>query len=169
MAETGRLGFKRGKPRPDYLPWLYLLSSMFKTRLPWNPEKKLCALCVSSFHLIRLEEGKMDFPVYLSSSVSPLLQLSQEPAPQSLLAPPVKPAGYRAPRAIPLRQVPSGSPGAQHPQDAIDDGAMVFARPSGPWLLRCQQRLQPLPLNRRSSPLFPLPSPLHPTQFNPAS
>ena len=87
-----------------------------------------------------------DIPLHPAGGVGLPLHFGQDSLPQPLLPPAVKPAGCGAPRAVAFRQGAPGSAGAQHSQDAVDDGAMVFARPSRRRLLRRQQRVRPLPL-----------------------
>ena len=83
---------------------------------------------------------EMYSPLQLASGIGLLLQLPQESLPQPLSPPPVETAGYRRPGAISFWQVSPRGTGAHHPQNAIDDGPMVFAGPSEAWPLGWQQR-----------------------------
>src|ERR671914_1601359 len=81
------------------------------------------------------------FPVHLPLNVGLLLYCPQQTIPQAILAPAIEPAGYRAPGAVALRQVSPRSSGAQHPENAINDGAMVLSWPTSSRLLGRQQGL----------------------------
>ena len=72
---------------------------------------------------------EVDLPLYLPGSIGLPLDLSQEPVPQSPLAPPVKPAGHRTARAISLRQSHQGAL-----TGVGKNGIIATNRPRHPWI-----------------------------------
>src|SRR5690606_10653098 len=70
----------------------------------------------------------------------------KETLPDAGFAPALKAAVDRGPRAVALGQVPPWRTGAQNPQDAVQDAAMVCRRSSCMGSLRRQQRLESCPL-----------------------
>ena len=66
--------------------------------------------------------------------------------PQSSFTPPIESARYGRPRTVSFRKVSPWSPGAQNPQDPVDNSAVVFARAPGTRLLGGQHQLDLLPL-----------------------
>jgi hypothetical protein len=59
--------------------------------------------------------------------------------------PSVEPAGNRFPGAVTLGQTAPGTPRAQDPEDAVEDGAVVVSGTTGAGLLRREQWTKPLP------------------------
>ncbi len=80
--------------------------------------------------------------------------------PRSLASPAIQPIRACLPRPVPLGQIPPRRPGAQLPQDPIDDGAMIpplAASPAAPWQqrLNCHPRaLGQLASSHHSAPLI---------------
>jgi hypothetical protein len=68
----------------------------------------------------------MEFLVHLPLDMGLLLYRHQQSVPQPI---PVEPAGYSKPEAVTLWEVPPRDSSTQHPQNAIDNGAMVLSRP----------------------------------------
>src|SRR5579859_607511 len=64
-------------------------------------------------------------PDDLAGRIRPSLRVRQNPVPRPIPAPAIQPVRQGLPRPVALRHVPPGRDGAQLPQDAIDDGAMV--------------------------------------------
>src|SRR5690554_5753577 len=88
----------------------------------------------------------MDFPVEVTVRIRILLDGGKETLPDAGFAPALKAAVDRGPRAVALGQVPPWRTGAQNPQDAVQDAAMVCRRSSCMGSLRRQQRLESCPL-----------------------
>ncbi len=88
----------------------------------------------------------VNLPVEAAFGVGLGLHGLEDPVPEASGAPAVEPARYRAMLAVVFGQVAPGGPGAQDPEDAVDDFAMVFIGPPGVGLLRWKQRLKPLPV-----------------------
>jgi hypothetical protein len=88
----------------------------------------------------------MHIPVQLAMGVGLGLHCREELLPDASPLPAVEAAGDRAPRAIALGQIPPGSPGAQNPENAIEDTSMINSRSTGLGFLWREQRLEPLPL-----------------------
>ena len=89
---------------------------------------------------------KVQVPVEQTRGISPSLQGFEHALPEACPAPAVEAARHRSDCAIALRQVSPGCAGAQHPQDAVDDGAVVVIGAASPRPLRGQQGRQALPL-----------------------
>jgi hypothetical protein len=99
--------------------------------------------------LVRADDAGVDevqAPIDLALRVRLGLQRGEDPVPDPGLAPAVEPARDGADRAVALGQVAPRRAGAQDPQDAAHDPAVVVVRPPGPRPLRRQQGLQPRPL-----------------------
>src|SRR5690606_20685979 len=88
----------------------------------------------------------MDFPIEVTVRIRILLDGGKETLPDAGFAPALKAAVDRGPRAVALGQVPPWRTGAQNPQDAVQDAAMVCRRSSCMGSLRRQQRLESCPL-----------------------
>lgn len=86
-------------------------------------------------------------PVKLALLVSLRLQGLKRLLPDALLGPAVEPGRAGSPRTVATGNVAPGCAGAKDPEDAVDDGAMVFV---GIALFLCflgwQQRFELLPL-----------------------
>jgi len=82
---------------------------------------------------------RMDVPIELPGGIASLLQGFQYSLPDPSLLPPIKAAGYRAPRTVPLGEISPGRSGSQYPQDPIHDQAMIFGWTACFWLLRRKQ------------------------------
>src|SRR3954452_16465084 len=74
------------------------------------------------------------------------LQRLQHALPYARPAPAIEPARHRAHWAVVSRQVAPGRTAVEDPENAVEDPAVVIIRPSGPRLLRRQQRIQTRPL-----------------------
>src|SRR5258708_5385921 len=88
--------------------------------------------------LMRSNNGAIDgvlVPIDLSSRIALLLQGFQHALPNASLLPPIKAAGYRAPRAIVVGQISPGRSGSQNPQDSIDNQTMILCWTTYLWLL----------------------------------
>jgi len=85
-------------------------------------------------------------PVELPGGVSLLLDSGQEAVPEARSAPAIEPTGDRTPGAIALWEIPPRGPGAEEPQDPVEDPAMVGRGAAGRRFLGRKQRLEPLPL-----------------------
>jgi hypothetical protein len=68
----------------------------------------------------------MQVPVQLASGIGLRLHRRQELALDARPLPAIEAAGHGTPRTIALGEIAPGSAGAEHPQDAIDDRAMVL-------------------------------------------
>src|SRR5690606_29735036 len=88
----------------------------------------------------------MDFPIEVTVRIRILLDAGKSRVRAAGLAPALKAAVDRGPRAVALGQVPPWRTGAQNPQDAVQDAAMVCRRSSCMGSLRRQQRLESCPL-----------------------
>jgi hypothetical protein len=86
-------------------------------------------------------------PVNITRRVGLSLQLGQDTGPHAGPLPVVEAAGDRLPRAVVLGQGAPGTPRAQDPEDAVEDGAVVLGRTAGTGLVRRQQWTQPLSLH----------------------
>jgi hypothetical protein len=89
---------------------------------------------------------EMDAPVQPSGGILFLLDGRQQPVPDPGQPPAAEPAVDGAPGAVPLRQVAPGGAGAELPEDAVEEEAVVLGRLAGLRLLGRQQRGQPSPL-----------------------
>jgi hypothetical protein len=88
---------------------------------------------------------RMDIPIELTRRIGLLLKGVQAPPDETNVAPAVNATGHRRPRTITLGQIAPGGSGAQHPEDAVQDTAVIVGRMAGPRFPRWEQRLQPLP------------------------
>src|SRR5262249_17818957 len=74
------------------------------------------------------DDRGVDAPEVVAQA-APALQVIEQPGheagPGPVLPPAVEPIIDGLPRAIPLREVPPGGPGVEHPEDAIEDRVMV--------------------------------------------
>jgi hypothetical protein len=84
---------------------------------------------------------ELDCPSYLPIIMSIFLKLSQYLVPDAGFTPAIEARGYTLPGAIAFRQVSPESTGLIYPQDAIDDGAVVFTWSPCVGLLRREQWL----------------------------
>jgi len=78
--------------------------------------------------LMRPDNGAihiMGLPIELAGPVGVLLHRRKEAGPEAGLAPAIKTAGDRTPGAIAFRHITPGDAGAQQPEDAVEDTAMV--------------------------------------------
>src|SRR5262245_17213364 len=89
---------------------------------------------------------EMDVPVKLALGIGLRLHRRQELVPDTCPLPTIEAAGHGPPGAIALRQIAPRRAGAQHPADAIDDGAMVMGGSPRLGLLGWKERLEPLPV-----------------------
>jgi hypothetical protein len=101
--------------------------------------------------LMRSDDGAID-PVDRPIEAACGLRLHgcQEVLEKPRTPPAVKATGHGAPGTIPCRQIPPGGAGAEAPEDAVEDGAVVMGRPPHLWFLGWEQRLEPLPWLIRS-------------------
>jgi hypothetical protein len=74
------------------------------------------------------------------------LPRGQHPIPDPGRVPAPKPAVDGLPGSVPLGQIPPGGAGAQEPEDAVEDRAVILGRPPRARALWGQQRGEPLPL-----------------------
>jgi hypothetical protein len=89
----------------------------------------------------------MQVPVQLASGIGLRLHRRQELAPDARPLPAIEAAGHGTPRTIALGEIAPGSSGAENPQDAIDDRAMVMGGSPSLGFLGWEQGLEPLPLD----------------------
>ena len=89
---------------------------------------------------------KMAVPVELTRRIGLLLDGRKEAVPEAGLAPAVQPTGHGGPRTIPCGQIAPRRPGAEDPQEAIEEAAMVHRRTSSRRFLGWKQGVKPLPL-----------------------
>jgi hypothetical protein len=66
----------------------------------------------------------------LASGVGLRLYRRQELTPDASLLPAVEATGHGTPRAIAFGQIPPGSPRAQHPENPVENAAMIDGRPT---------------------------------------
>jgi hypothetical protein len=105
-------------------------------------------LCPSGM-LMGANDGALDvvqIPVELPARLGWLLDGVKHVLPEAGPLPAVEGAGHGAPGAIALGQIAPGGPGAQNPEHAIKDAAMVHGRPASRGFLGWEQRPQSLPL-----------------------
>jgi hypothetical protein len=72
----------------------------------------------------------MDLPIHVAGGIGLLLECVKYTLENAGFLPAVEAARLDAPRAIALGQIAPGGPGAQNPQQAIEDAAMVAGWPS---------------------------------------
>jgi hypothetical protein len=113
------------------------LAPAFCTDMDFRTEAALAAAerfgfrapCVGSSRvLVRADDGAIhivDGPVELPGSVGTLLDRRKEASPEARLAPAVEAAGAGGLAAIPFGHVAPGGTGADDPQDAVEDAAVV--------------------------------------------
>ncbi len=89
---------------------------------------------------------EVQVPIEQTRGVSLGLQSFEYASPDACLAPTIEAARHRSHCAVALGQVPPGRARAQHPENAVDDGAVVVIGAARPRPLRGQQRRQALPL-----------------------
>src|SRR4051794_13574360 len=89
---------------------------------------------------------EVEVPIDLATLLRASLQSRQNAPPDPSLAPAVEPARHRAHWAVTARQITPRRTRAIDPQNAVQNfpGGLIW--PPCPWLLRRQQRRQPLPL-----------------------
>jgi hypothetical protein len=78
--------------------------------------------------VVRADDGAihiMDIPVQVPCGVGLLLARGTEASPDACLAPAVEAAGNGLPGAIPFGDIAPGSAGAEEPEDAVEDAAVV--------------------------------------------
>src|SRR5262245_44533037 len=85
-------------------------------------------------------------PGDLARGLGLLLHGLKETLPETRFAPAIETAGHRAPRTIACRQSAPRGTNAQHPQDAVEEAAMIQSGSTRVRFLRWKQRLEPLPL-----------------------
>jgi len=83
---------------------------------------------------------EMERPVEPALGIGSPLQSSQDAIPHPSLLPSVEPARHGLPRAIALGQGAPRTTGTQDPEDAVEDGAVVFGGTTRVGLLRWKQR-----------------------------
>lgn len=71
---------------------------------------------------------------------------AQDLVPDAGVPPAPEARGDGAPRSVALGQIPPRGPGAQDPEDTVEDGAMVLGRATGARPLRREERSKPRPL-----------------------
>jgi len=91
----------------------------------------------------------MQAPVHLVVFLGLRLKRREYPLPYPRRAPAVEPARHRPDRAVALGQVAPRRTGAQNPQNAVQNGAVVVVRPARARPLGRQQWLQAPPLRVR--------------------
>ena len=64
-------------------------------------------------------------PIQLPRSIGLLLDGLKEPVPEPSLAPAIKAARHRTPRTIAFREIAPGGAGAEEPENAVEDAAVV--------------------------------------------
>ena len=99
--------------------------------------------------LVGADDGaidKVEQPIELAVRIRLLLEGVEELLPDIRSLPAIEAAGHGWPGPVPLRQVPPGRPGAEDPQDAVDNRAMVMGRSPNLWFVRWEQGFKPLPL-----------------------
>jgi hypothetical protein len=89
----------------------------------------------------------LQVPVHLASGIGLRLHRREELAPDARPLPAIEATGHGAPGAIALRQIAPGGAGAEYPQEAIDDGAMVMGGSPRLRFLGWEQGVEPLPLD----------------------
>lgn len=89
---------------------------------------------------------EVQVPVQQTRGIRLSLQGLEHTLPEACLTPAVEAARHRSGRSVALRQISPGRARAQHPEDAVDDGAVVVIGAARPRPLRGQQRRQALPL-----------------------
>jgi hypothetical protein len=102
----------------------------------------------------------MEVPVDLALGVGLRLHRRQELTPDASLLPAVEATGHGTPQAIAFGQIPPGSPGAQNPENPVENAALIDGRPTGLRFVGGEQRLQPLPWRMGSI------SSVHPHPYN---
>jgi hypothetical protein len=88
----------------------------------------------------------MEGPVERPVGVRLLLQAGQDTVPDARLLPAIAATGDGFPAANAGGEIDPGGAGAQHPDDACEDEAVILLRAAGVGFLGWQQRLEPLPL-----------------------
>jgi hypothetical protein len=99
--------------------------------------------------VVRADDGAihiMDIPVQVPCGVGLLLARGTEASPDACLAPAVEAAGNGLPGAIPFGDSAPGSAGAEEPEDAVEDAAVVSGWAACMRFLWRKQGLSPLPL-----------------------
>jgi hypothetical protein len=99
--------------------------------------------------LVGADDGVIDemhVPIELAGGIGWLFQGIEQLLKDAGLPPVVEAARYRAPAAIALRQVGPGGAGAENPQHAVKNAAVVAGWSSRLGFLWGKQRLEPLPL-----------------------
>src|SRR5712691_5526727 len=118
-----------------------------RTEAALTPAKRcgVCAsLCGARRMLMRPDDGPIHVvgvPIELACAIRLLLDGSQEAGPETRLPPAIKTACDGAPWAIPLRQITPGGPGAEEPEDTVEDASVVSGWAACFWLLRGKQGL----------------------------
>ena len=89
---------------------------------------------------------EMQVPIDQAGGISIGLERLEHTLPDPALAPSVEAARHGPDRTVALGQVAPGCACAQHPENAIENGAMLVVRAACPRPLWGQQRRQTLPL-----------------------
>ena len=134
-----------GLPLPSTRSCIFLPNPPQDRPGTWPPLYLSC----SNRMLMRPHAGtvhKVNSPLHLTGGIGFTLRFSQEPLAHSLLSPAVEPVHNGLPGTSQFRHVPTRSLSKQRPENPVDNGAIVFTRPSGWRLLRRRQPRQPLPL-----------------------
>jgi len=103
--------------------------------------------------LVRPDDGaidEVDGPIHLAGGVGLGLDRREQPVPDAGQAPAAEAAVQRGPGAVPLGHVAPGRPGAQLPENAVENGAMVTVGPAGrrPRGRQEGRELLPLPVSK---------------------
>jgi hypothetical protein len=119
----------------------------FRTEAALTAAKRfrLRVACVRpSRMLVRPDDGAIDIvdiPVELPCGVGALLDRGKEASPEACLAPAVEATGDGGPAAIPLGEVTPRGPGADDPQNAVQDASVISGGAACVRFLRGKQRL----------------------------
>jgi hypothetical protein len=89
----------------------------------------------------------MEVPVQLALSVGLRWHRREELRPDPCSPPTREAVRHDPPRTIALGEIPPGNPGAEHPQEAIDDRAMVMGGSPSLGFLGWEQGVEPVPLD----------------------
>ena len=67
----------------------------------------------------------MDIPIDLAGVICTFLHPSEQPCPETLMVPPVKPGTHGFPVAVAFGEITPRATSAFDPQDAVQDGAVI--------------------------------------------
>jgi hypothetical protein len=99
--------------------------------------------------LMGADDGAIDevqLPIELAGGIGLPCERVKQALEDAGSLPAVEATGDGAPGAIALGQIPPGRPGAQDPQETVQDAPMIDRWPTSARFLGREQRLQPLPL-----------------------